>query len=160
MSWETGWAVYTVSIALSLLTSGLFAGLSFGIAANPSLARLSPPAYVEYWQAVNRDYGRLMPAVFAVGLGSATMVLLLGLGGPPLAVTGSVVALAALLTTIVLTLAVLVPLNVQADRWAGPDFPDGWAGARDKWRRYHAIRTGVALTGFAATALVPLSQLS
>ncbi|GAB2722471.1 anthrone oxygenase family protein [Nocardia thraciensis] len=152
--------MYTVSIALSLLTSGLFAGVSLGIAANRSLARLSPPAYVEYWQAVNRDYGRWMPAVFAVGLGSTSTVLILGLNRPPLAVASGVVALAALLVTIALTLTVLVPLNVQADRWAGPEFPESWAGARDKWRHYHAIRTGVALAGFAGAALVPLSQLA
>ncbi|AHH15874.1 hypothetical protein NONO_c10670 [Nocardia nova SH22a] len=152
--------MYVTSIALSLLTSGLFAGLSVGIAANRSVAQLSSHAYVEYWQAINRDYGRLMPGVFVVGLTSTVMMVVLDLGRSPSAVVGSVIALASMVITIALTFTVLVPLNIRADGWTGSQHPPTWSQDRDKWRHYHAIRTAVALAGFAGTALVPLSQLA
>lgn len=151
-------SVYAVSIVLSLLATGLYAGLCFGIAFNPGVSAMSPNAYVSYWQAVNRDYGRFMPPLFVVGMLASSAVVALSSRKDAVVLIAGVVAAAATLAGIVLTITTLVPLNVLADGWIG-SIPDSWSEHRDDWRRFHLIRTVVATAGFAAAAVVPVAQL-
>ncbi|MEU4739121.1 anthrone oxygenase family protein [Actinosynnema sp. NPDC023658] len=113
---------------------------------------------MSYWQAVNRDYGRFMPPLFAVGVLASSAVVVLGSKKDAIVLVAGVVAAVAMLAGIVLTVTTLVPLNVVADGWVG-SIPDSWSAHRDAWRRYHLIRTVVAAVGFAAAATVPVAQL-
>lgn len=151
-------SIYAISIALSLLASGLYAGLCFGIAFNPGLASMSPNAYVSYWQAANRDYGRFMPPLFVVGMLASSAVVALSFKEDLIVLITSIVAAVALLAGIILTITILVPLNVLADSWVG-SIPDSWSQHRNNWRRYHMIRTVIATAGFTAATIVPIIQL-
>ncbi|MER5265418.1 DUF1772 domain-containing protein [Actinosynnema sp. NPDC002837] len=151
-------SVYAISIVLSLLATGLYAGLCFGIAFNPGVATMSPSAYVSYWQAVNRDYGRFMPPLFVVGMLASSAVAVLSYRKDATVLVAGILAAVAMLAGIVITVTTLVPLNVLADSWVG-SIPDSWAAHRDSWRRFHLIRTVVAAAGFAAAAVVPVAQL-
>ncbi|HEU5473638.1 MAG TPA: DUF1772 domain-containing protein [Actinophytocola sp.] len=150
--------IYAISIVLSLLLSGLYAGLCVGIALNPGLTTMSPNAYVSYWHAVNRDYGRFMPPLFVGGILTSTVVAALSFKKDTIVLVASIAAAATMLAGIVLTIATLVPLNVLADSWAG-SIPDSWSSLRDEWRHYHLIRTVIAAAGFIAAAIVPAAQL-
>ncbi|MCC8243157.1 DUF1772 domain-containing protein [Saccharothrix luteola] len=151
-------SIYAISIVLSLLATGLYAGLCFGIAFNPGVASMGPSAYVSYWQAVNRDYGRFVPPLFVVGMLASSAVVVLSFRKDPVVLIAGVLAAVAMLAGIILTVTTLVPLNVLADSWVG-SIPDSWSAHRDSWRRFHLIRTVVATAGFAAAAVVPVAQL-
>lgn len=61
----------------------------------------------------------------------------------------SAVALLLLVTVLVTTLVVNLPINTDQLGWAVPAPPADWAQVRDRWQLAHAVRTGAAVIAFA-----------
>ena len=61
-----------------------------------------------------------------------------------------------LLAGIVVTVAVEVPMNKQVVQWQPGAMPAEWMAVRDRWLRFHAVRTvlGVLSFGCAVGGLV------
>jgi hypothetical protein len=55
-----------------------------------------------------------------------------------------------MVVALVITLAVNVPIDNQIKTWTVQTLPADWAGIRDHWEAFHALRTAVSLAGFAA----------
>ncbi len=138
-----------VRVASTLLL-GLYAGGVFFVVIAPSLGRLPGPAYVRYWQALNADYGRVMPPFLltCLVLLLAAGVLSYGRGRLVLGITVGVLLL--VVSTVVLTVTQLEPLNRLADTWDADLLPADWTTARDRWITLHAVRTVIAVVAFAA----------
>ncbi|GAA1419204.1 anthrone oxygenase family protein [Catellatospora coxensis] len=129
---------------------GLFAGGTLFLLIAPSLSRLPATAYVPYWQALNRDYGRAMPPLLlgALALLVTASALSHRRGG---LVLGLTVAATVLVTAVVvLTVTQLEPLNRLADTWTAEQPPADWADLRRRWWKLHTVRTVLALLAFAA----------
>lgn len=134
--------------AVSLLLVGLYAGGVFFTAIAPSVQRLPGEAYVRYWQAENRDYARAMPALVLGGLVATLAAAVLERARGFMVVGWTLLVVVLIVGTIVVTLALLEPLNRAANAWDPDSLPSDWEMARTRWLRWHLLRTFLAVLAF------------
>jgi len=138
-----------VTRSIALLLIGLYAGGVVFVVLAPSAGRLPGPSYVRQWQALNTDYGRVMPPLLLTSVLALVVttvltwhhgrsVLLLGAG-----------ALLLVVFTIVITVVAMEPLNRIADSWDPDGLPTGWQQVRERWSSLHLVRTVSAVLAFA-----------
>lgn len=60
----------------------------------------------------------------------------------------AIIALAALLADIVLSVKGSVPLNKIINTWTTAEYPDNWHHYRSRWFTFYTIRQAINLTGF------------
>ena len=64
--------------------------------------------------------------------------------------TGLVVTAAALLiTSVVMSVLLLVPINNQSKEWTPETLPADWKQQMDRWDRFHYARVAVIIAAFA-----------
>jgi uncharacterized membrane protein len=142
------------ALLLATMTTGLMAGV-YGIYANafmPGLARTDDRTFVGAFQAVDRAI--MNPLFLGLGfLGALLFTLLAGaLSLGETALPWIAVAVALYLVTMILTVAVNVPLN-DALKAAGDPASIDVAAARAafdeaKWRAFNLVRTLLCLVSF------------
>jgi len=146
----------TISLILSLLTTGLAAGLfyTFSIAVLPGLARVGDRTFVEAMSGINKA---ILNGWFAIAFGGAVVftavAALLHLGGSHrTALVWIVAALVLYVAQLVITFTVNVPLNnelvaVNLDT-------DDLAAARERfeatWVRWNVVRTLLVTGAFGS----------
>ena len=139
-----------VTRGASLFLVGLYAGGVLFTVLAPSLADLPGPAYVRYWQALNDDYGRTMPVLLLTAIVCTLVAAVLSRGRGGLVLGLSVLALLLLVSTVVLTLTQMEPLNRLADSWNPDHLPADWSETQKSWLSWHAVRTAVGMAAFAS----------
>ncbi|MFA1548297.1 DUF1772 domain-containing protein [Actinomadura chokoriensis] len=138
---------------VALSGSGITAGVLFAVAVSvvPTLRAVSPPLYVRIHQLLGRNWDPTMPVIV---LTSAVTSLVLGL------IADSGAARVLFLTGAVLLVAVSgvshllnVPLNRQV-KGLDPDapLPEDWRDPRAEWRRWHLLRTALAIAAVLVNA--------
>jgi hypothetical protein len=136
-------AALRIARSVAVLATGLLAGAVLLVwAVDVPLGR-SAELYLQYRQATTGLLTALLPPVGAVGLVAALAVAVLDHG------TARALAAAAsalLLAGMVLTLAVLFPINDAVLAWTAP--PPDWAAVRDRWLAAHAVRSVVTVAAF------------
>lgn len=60
----------------------------------------------------------------------------------------SLAALVLIAADMAVTLTCNVPINKQVQSWNASAPPSGWAELRDRWERFHTIRTALIVSGF------------
>lgn len=142
-------SILTVTRALALLYAG---GVLFVVLA-PSTGQLPGPAYVRQWQALNTDYGRVMPPLLLTSVLAlvATTVLSWHHGRFVLVLGASALVLVVL--TVVLTVVAMEPLNRIADSWDPDRLPVTWQQVRQSWASLHLVRTVLAVAAFACLTI-------
>ena len=68
----------------------------------------------------------------------------------------SLAGLVLMISALVITLAIEVPIDNQIKVWTVTTLPSDWQALRDRWEFYHGLRTFVSI---AALALVTASSL-
>jgi len=136
---------------LVLLGSGVVAGVLFAVALSivPALTALPASLYVEMHTLIGRRWDPTMPLLvvssMAVDVGLAILT--------PEERVWYLAAAVALLGVAVVSHFGNVPLN-RAVKSVNPDeLPSDWSDPRPTWRRWHLIRTALALVGLAANAI-------
>lgn len=142
-----------VARSVALLLVGLYVGGVLFVVLAPSAGRLPGPAYVRQWQALNTDYGRVMPPLLLTGvlalIATAALSwhhgrLVFGLGTGALVLVG---------LTIVVTVVGIEPLNRIADSWNPDQLPITWQQVRQRWAGLHLVRTILGVTAFACLTI-------
>jgi hypothetical protein len=140
--------------ALAVLTAtivGTMVGTEFAVAVfvNPILLRLPARASLEARADGARVLGRVMPfwyfgsLILTAGLAIATW-------GEPAA--GAAIAAAGLLAvSIVMSIALLVPINNRSATWTADHHPDDWREQQQRWDRLHYARVAIIVAGFVLT---------
>ncbi|WP_131736984.1 anthrone oxygenase family protein [Actinomadura roseirufa] len=143
---------------LGLAGSGLTAGVLLAVAISvvPAMAAVSPQLYVRFHQLLGRNWDPTMPViVLASALTTATLAVvadgtaarsLFGLGAALLVGVSGVSHL------------LNVPLNRQV-KGLDPDapLPAEWRDPRAVWRRWHLLRTGLAIAALLVNALATVA---
>lgn len=137
-----------IRIAATLLL-GLYAGGVAFVVLAPSTGRLPGPAYVRHWQALNHDYGRVMPPLLLTCLAALVGCCVLAWRQGRLPFGLALAATLLTLATVVLTVTRMEPLNVVAGAWDPDRLPADWESVRRRWLTLHTIRTVLAVTAFA-----------
>jgi hypothetical protein len=130
--------------ALAVCVDGILAGVFVGSGLVEQSAKvLNGETWIRYKQAKERVYGRAGPILLlAALLLSILAVVAQGERAPFAAVILS------LLGVLAVTGMVHVPLNRAIDAASPEAPPPGWADIRFRWRRWHWLRTALALAAF------------
>lgn len=140
--------------ALSVIAAtvvGTMVGVEFAVAVfvNPILLRLPAGLSLEARADGGRVLGRVMPFWYF-----ASLILIAGLAAATWgdAAAGAAIAAAALLAvSVVMSIALLVPINNRSATWTADDHPDDWREQQQRWDRLHYARVAIILAGFVLT---------
>jgi uncharacterized membrane protein len=142
--------------ALAVVTAtvvGTMVGVEFAVAVfvNPILLRLAAGPSLEARADGARVLGRVMPfwyfgsLILTAGLAAATW-------HRPAA--GAAVAAAALLAvSVVMSIALLVPINNRSATWTADDHPGDWREQQQRWDRLHYVRVAIIVAALVLTLI-------
>jgi uncharacterized membrane protein len=142
-----------ITACAALLLSGLTSGVFFGTRASlgPSTKGFRPTTYVEVQQATVRNLrpvmGTLLPASVAANL--ALTIVLAREASRSRALVLTAAGLFGQVASLAITARYELPINSRVLTWSPTDPPEGWQTARDRWDRFHTIRTATSLAGLA-----------
>ncbi|MEQ4723343.1 DUF1772 domain-containing protein [Nonomuraea sp. B19D2] len=138
---------------LVLLGSGTVAGVLFAVAVStvPALAAMPPDRYVYTHTLLGRNWDPTMPLIV---LGTTLLDIVLAFWAP------GGVALALVICASVCLAGVSwvshlrnVPINKRVHQTDPDAVPPGWEDPRPVWRRWHLLRTSLAMVALAANSL-------
>ena len=134
---------------------GTMVGVEFAVAVfvNPIFLRLPAGAALEARADGGRVLGRVMPfwyvgsLLLTAGLAAATW-------GRSAAGAGAATAAAALLAvSVVMSVALLVPINNRSVTWTASDHPDDYREQQQRWDRLHYVRVAIIIAAFVLTVV-------
>jgi uncharacterized membrane protein len=152
-------SVTRIAMAAGVLFSGLFAGfLTTVCVLEASLRGFSAPVYtqVRLVELVHLDdlATVLLPAAL---LATATLVLAtVGKPGPTRWLV--LAALGLLVTTLIISALVNVPINTDQQVWSVLAPPSNWASVRDRWQIAHLVRTTTAVCAFTILVTAAINR--
>ena len=134
---------------VALVLTALSMSVHFGtwLTERPIRRTESGALFTEVHQGRDQVAARVMPI-----LGNAAIIFLaLGVffarevpGGFTLSIAG----LALVVSNMLVTLIVNVPINRKVQTWKPDSPPDEWKSLRDRWEKFHSIRTLLIVSGF------------
>jgi len=140
---------------LALLGSGVTAGVLFAVALSvlPALQAMPAERYVYAHQLIGKHWDPVMPIIV---LSSAVANGVLALVAAPLMSYVDALAGVLLLGVSVVSHFCNVPLNRTVKGLDPERIPPDWRDPRPVWRRWHLLRTTLALAALAANAAAAL----
>jgi anthrone oxygenase-like protein len=144
--------------ALAVVTTtvvGIMVGVEFAVAVfvNPIFLRLPAGPALQARAAGGRVLGRVMPFWY-VGSLALTAGLAAATWGRSATGAGAAIAGAALLAvSVIMSVALLVPINNRAVTWTADDHPADYREQQRHWDRLHYARVAVIVAGFVLTAV-------
>jgi uncharacterized membrane protein len=142
--------LYAVSI-FSVFAAGLIAGqmLAIGIA-NYAVRGLPETSWTLRFQSENDLFTKTMPPfLLAPAIGLVTLCFLAHDDARWMFAAAAVL----ILIVLAITMAINVPINRQVNSWTAGAAPSTWMFTRDRWLRFHLVRTVVGLLSFAIAAI-------
>ncbi|BBZ04115.1 membrane protein [Mycolicibacterium chitae] len=134
--------------AVALLLTGPMVGVEFGVAVftHPVFGRLPDDAFAQARSDGSRVLGKVMPFWYIATLLALVAAALLA-GGAWLVT----VAAALMAVVVLITVALMVPINNRIGRWAGA--ADVSRADARRWDRLHAVRVVLLLVVFVLLVL-------
>ncbi|WP_432143673.1 anthrone oxygenase family protein [Streptomyces sp. bgisy084] len=133
---------------VTVVVVGLMVGVEFAVAAfvNPILDRLPNDSGLAARSDGARLLGKVMPFWYigSVVLGAVWAVVAWGDAGAGLVIT----ATGLLVLSVLMSIALLVPINSRVAQWAEGGVPADWKQQLGRWDRFHYVRVGVIVTAF------------
>lgn len=134
---------------VTIVLVGLMVGVELAVAAfvNPIFDRLPADGGPAARSDGARVLGRVMPFwyVGSVVLGALWAATAWGRAG-----TGLIVGAAVLLvTSVLMSVVLLVPINTRVAGWSADTIPADWRDQVGRWDRWHYARVGVIVVAFA-----------
>jgi uncharacterized membrane protein len=140
-----------ISLFLLVLVTGVFWGTWFTL--TRSLSDFSAIEFIHIGQVIIANVALPMKIIFPACLLFMLLSLWLYPAKKSAGFYWGVGALVLMLATLFVTLAVLVPIDNAIKNWTASAVPANWEGIRDRWDRFHAVRTLTSLLGFACFAV-------
>lgn len=144
----------TLVLAVAALTvAGVMVGVEFSVAVfvNPIFDRLPGNGGLAGRADGGRVLGRLMPFWYMASLALTVALAVTHLHEPGMSALVGGAALFVL--SIVMSIAVLVPINNRTKTWTPERAPDNWREQQARWDRYHYVRVAVIVTAFVLVAV-------
>lgn len=135
---------------VALILTSLSMGVHFGtwLTETPLRKTQSGALFTEVQKGRDRVAARTMPILGNAAILSVAVCAVLARSVPG-ALALSLVALALIVGDMAVTLAGNVPINQQVQGWNVAAPPPEWAELRDRWEKFHTIRTVLIVSGFA-----------
>ena len=138
---------------VALLLTALGMGVHFGtwLAEGPLRNTQSGALFIEVHKGRDRVAARVMPI-----LGSASLIFLalavVLVRAVPAAFILSLAGLLLCIGDMLITVLVNVPINGKVQGWQPDSPPPEWTLLRDRWERFHGIRSLLVVSGFTLFA--------
>lgn len=138
---------------IAVIASGIVAGVFFAVAVSviPTVRGLPPALYVDLHRRLGEGYHPVMPLVVTAGLLADLALIFVAPDTSTRTLFG--VAVLALVGVQVVSQFGNVPINRRVHAIGPDEIPADWADPRPRWRHWHLIRTGCALTALAVNAV-------
>lgn len=136
----------------ALLGAGLVGGVMFAVAISiaPALGVMTPGAYIHAHKLLGRNWDPAMPVIV---LTSFALDVVLAVTAPTAAPTALFAAAAvALVGVSVVSHLCNVPINKRMRDVDPSAVPSDWDDPRPVWRRWHLLRTALAVLALALNA--------
>jgi uncharacterized membrane protein len=136
----------------AVLGSGLVAGVLFAVALSvlPALFAMPPDRYIYAHQLLGRNWDPTMPVIVLSSLTMDTILATLVSAGPARVLF--IIAGVVLLGVSVVSHYCNVPINRRVKGLDPNQVPAQWQDPRALWRRWHLLRTALAVVAFAVNA--------
>ena len=130
---------------VAVVVVGLMVGVEVSVAfvVNPIVDRLPANAGLLARADGGRMLGRVMPVWY---FGSLLLTLATAASEPDAAAAWSAAGL--LVVSIVMSIALLVPINNQSKTWTPETAPADWREQVGRWDRFHFVRVAVIVAAF------------
>lgn len=137
---------------LVVTTSGVVAGVLFAVALAvlPALFAMPTDRYVYTHKLVGRHWDPTMPIIVLSSAVLDILLAILGPAGPPR--TLFIVGVVLLIGVSVVSHYCNVPINRRVKVVDPDDIPADWRDPRPLWRRWHLLRTALAVLAVAVNA--------
>ncbi|MQY22151.1 DUF1772 domain-containing protein [Nocardia macrotermitis] len=136
----------------TIVAVGLMVGVEFSVAfvINPILDALPGDADQLGRAHGGRMLGAVMPFWY---IGSLIAMVIWAIAGWHHAGTGLVVIAAVLLmVSVIMSIALLVPINNRNKTWTVESRPEDWKEQMNHWDRFHYVRVAIIVAAFALVA--------
>lgn len=139
-----------------MLVTGVFWGTWFTL--TRSIDNFSAPEFIHIGKAIIENVA--VPMSIIMPLGIAFMILSIWFYKDK-NTTGfffSIAALVLMIGALVITLAILVPIDNDIKDWTGATAPLDWEDIRNTWESFHTVRTFCSLGSFICFALAVINS--
>jgi len=148
--------IYLGSLFFLMLITGVFWGTWFTL--TRSIEDFSPGEFIHIGKVIIANVAVPMRIIMPSGI----LLILLSLWFCKQKMTTGfymgVFSLILLITTLLITVLVLVPIDNNIKEWTTASVPQDFEEIRHKWKNSHAMRTGLSLASFACFSLFTLSN--
>ena len=144
-----------LTTSLAVITGtvvGVMVGVEFCVLVfiNPVLLRLPARTSFEVGPQFAR-IGRVMPFWYVTSLILTVGLALATWGGPG---AGASVAAAILLAvSVVMSIALLVPIYNRSKTWTAEEHPEDWREQQQRWHQLHYARVAIIIAAFVLTLI-------
>ena len=140
------------TIVLFALVMGVFWGTWFSL--SRTMDQLSGETFVAVGHQMIQNLGVPMAILLPLSLGSALVTLvLLWQAGRGAAFWWALTGFLLMVTALVITLAVEVPIDNQISTWTAAALPGDWRSVQSRWELFHTIRTFMSIAALAAVTV-------
>jgi uncharacterized membrane protein len=141
-----------VLAVLVVVTSGVIAGVLFGFAVSvmPAFSAMPPDRFVYSTKLIGRNWDPMMPIIVIT---STVVDIVLAIVAPGPTLPLFVIAAVLLVGVSVVSHWCNVPINRQVKKVDPENMPTDWSDPRPLWRRFHYLRTTLAVLAVAANAV-------
>lgn len=136
-----------------MLVTGIFWGTWFSL--SRSIKKISPATFLENGQIFIKNLANPMRILLPLTL----LFMILGVPFRKFGTAGSYLSISALLLillTLIITVAIEVPIDNMIKRWTTATLPDNWKELQTKWQIFHTIRTFTSIASFLCLLLSSL----
>lgn len=112
---------------------------------------LRATAYIELRKQLDKSIKPILSLAYYFTMATMLLLLIAALQATDyLLLSAALIAIAALITDIVLALKTNIPINNIISQWDADDYPRHWQLFRKKWFYFYHMRQAAGLVGFAA----------
>lgn len=134
-----------VSIFLCALVTGVFWGPWLGL--SRSITDFNADVFLAVGRRFIRNLAPVMPVLMPAAILSIVPVLVMSYQGRPRAFYATLAGFALFVVALLVTLIVEVPIDNRIKTWTVATLPENWRQLRDRWERFHFVRTAASVAG-------------
>jgi hypothetical protein len=135
-----------IAIFLLMLITGVFWGTWFTL--TRSIEEFSPEEFIHIGKVIISNVAVPMRIIMPSGIVFLFLSLWLSPQKGTRGFYSGLVSFVLLISVLLITLLVLVPIDNDINTWTASDLPQDFTMIRDKWKMFHAIRTFLSLISF------------
>jgi uncharacterized membrane protein len=134
-----------IATFLLMLVTGIFVGP--WLALTRSLSVFEPAGFIRITQILSKNLGPVMRFLLPGCI--LMMIIAACLYQPTSPVYLSLPAIILIIASLIITVAVEVPIVKSVEQWTAATLPANWQAKRDRWIKFHLYRVLAGLTAFA-----------